>query len=73
MVDVAVKRTADKHSGIGSNIGSDCAYSKSMYHIFTAVKGVLSIKNTFGMRCNTYHHRVYTPYETSTPCCVPYA
>ena len=45
MVGVAVKRTADMHSGIGSNIGSDCAYSKSMNHILTAVKSVLSIKN----------------------------
>ena len=44
MVGVAVKRSADRHSGIGSNIGSHCAYSKSMYHILTAVKCVLSIK-----------------------------
>ena len=35
---VAVKRTAYRHIVIGSNIGSDCACSKSMNHILTAVK-----------------------------------
>ena len=37
MIGMAVKRMADRHSGIGnitgSNIGSDCFNSKSLSHI----------------------------------------